>query len=203
MATATRATSGRARHGRKGEETAARILDAAEQLFAERGFEAASLREIARTVGINQPGLYNYFASKKALYQAVLDRALQPMADAMAEASDSRELPGVMTDILLEHPAMASLFQQALQGDTRTVGARLVKRWLDRLFGQGLELEAVRSPERDRSELAIEIIAMFNLTTGYVLAERALASMGAGKVGDPENVARQKRLLTRFAKSRR
>ena len=66
----------------KGERTAARILDAAEAVFAERGFEAASLREIARRAGLQQPGLYNHFASKRELYAAVLDRALTPMAEA-------------------------------------------------------------------------------------------------------------------------
>jgi len=63
--------------------TAERPLDAAESQFAARGFEGATLREIARGAGIREPDLYNYFASKEALYAAVLDRALGPMAAAM------------------------------------------------------------------------------------------------------------------------
>ena len=98
----------------KGERTAARILDAAEVVFAEAGFQAASLREIARRAEIQQPGLYNHFASKRDLYAAVLDRALTPMATAMSEAMRDatspralERLPAVMTDLLLEHPQMA------------------------------------------------------------------------------------------------
>lgn len=196
----------------KGARTAERILDAAEPLFAERGFEGASLREIARRAGLQQPGLYNHFASKQALYAAVLDRALQPMLDALAsaqrgETSGERrvaagDLPGVMVDILFAHPQMAALFQQALRGDARSAGTRLVRRWLDRLFGTALEgLEGLGGAKASRRELALGIVAMFNATTGYFLSQRALDAMQAGRIEDPENVARQKRLLERIARA--
>lgn len=201
----------------KGELTANRLLDAAEALFAEKGFEGATLREIARRAGIHQPGLYNHFASKQALYAAVLDRALAPMAAAMQEhlsnaspaASSARgyaDLPGVMIDLLLAHPQMASLFQRALQGDPKQVGTRLIKRWLDRLFSQGMAtLEAAGNRDLDRADLAIHTIAMFNLTTGYFLSQRMFSAMVncGGKLTAPENVARQKKLLARFVASAR
>jgi AcrR family transcriptional regulator len=193
----------------KGERTAARILDAAELQFANRGFEAASLREIARQAGIKEPGLYNYFSGKEALYAAVLDRALTPMAEAMQIHMASEEgirayasLPAVMTDLLLEHPQMASLFQQALQGDTDSVGTQLIKSWLDRLFAQGMEtMKSAGLEEVDVADQAVQIIAMFNLTTGYFLSQRAFASMADGHVTDAENIARQKKLLSRIQRA--
>ena len=42
---------------------------------------------------------------------------------------------------------------------------------------------------------AINLVAMFNLTTGYFLSQRAMDSLGGGKLEDPDNIARQKRLL--------
>ena len=130
----------------KGQRTQRKILDQAQHLFARHGYDGTTLRQIAKATGIQEPGLYNHFAGKQALYEAVLQRALQPMADAMAtqmrEATDLRdytELPGVMTDLLHEHPEMASLFQQALHGDPDSTGVILVQRWLDRLLSQGLE----------------------------------------------------------------
>ncbi len=203
-----KAASGASAKSSKGERTAARILDAAEIVFAERGFEAASLREIARRAGLQQPGLYNHFASKRDLYAAVLDRALTPMADAMTEAmrgARPRErlatLPAVMTDLLLAHPRMAALFQQALQGEA-TPGQQPMRAWLDRLLAQGLDT-ARRSATRpiDRAELAIEILAMFNVTTGYFLAQKALDGLGVGDLADPANVARQKAVLDRIARA--
>ena len=61
--------------------TAERLLDAAEGVFAEYGFEGASLGVIADRVGIRQPGIYNHFRDKKELYTAVMARLLDPWLD--------------------------------------------------------------------------------------------------------------------------
>jgi AcrR family transcriptional regulator len=196
----------------KGERTTQRILDVAEALFATQGYDGTSLRQIADQAGIKQPGLYNHFASKQALYEGVLFRALNPMAEAMAQhmdtASSLREytdLPAIMTDLLVEHPQMAALFQRAMQGDTSSVGNQLVYGWLEKLFDQGMnnlktfngvtESSTGNPNEQNRANLAINLIAMFNLTTGYFLSQRAFASLAEGELLDPENISRQKSLL--------
>lgn len=53
-----------------GAETRARIINAAIELFGERGYQAASTREIARRAGVNAPLLNYYFESKEGLYRA-------------------------------------------------------------------------------------------------------------------------------------
>src|SRR5262249_13346379 len=58
--------------------TAARILDVAEAEFAARGYDAASLGAIAYQVGLRTASLYKHFASKRALYVAVVQRLLDP-----------------------------------------------------------------------------------------------------------------------------
>lgn len=50
------------------------ILDAAERLFAERGFARTTIKEIGRAAGVNSALLYYYFADKDRLYRAVLER---------------------------------------------------------------------------------------------------------------------------------
>jgi AcrR family transcriptional regulator len=50
------------------------ILDAALTIFAERGYDRTSVREIARAVGLSQAGLLHYFNSKEALFAEVLRR---------------------------------------------------------------------------------------------------------------------------------
>ena len=188
----------------KGEKTAQRIMDAAEPLFARHGFEGTSLRQVTRRAGITEPGLYNHFSNKQDLYAAVLDRALQPMSAAM-EAHLARtpgmrvytELPAVMTDILLQYPHIAALFQQALQGDRESVGNQLMLQWLDKLVVQGgHSMEAVvGSAIEDRAQLAINVIAMFNLTTGYFLSQNIFAALADGDILAAENIQRQKRFL--------
>ena len=202
----------------KGERTANRVMDIAERLFAAQGYDGTSLRQIAGRADIKQPGLYNHFSSKEALYEAVLFRALNPMTLALSsyinDASTLREytdLPAIITDILLAHPTMAVLFQRAMQGDSSSAGNQLVNTWLEKLLHQGMvSLEAFEgvSTERantdtaqSRAALAINLIAMFNLTTGYFLSQRAFSSLAQGELLDPDNIARQKRLLHKVVRA--
>lgn len=64
----------------KSEETRARILEAALRTFRERGFEQATMREIATAAGVATGAAYYYFDSKDALAMAFYQRAQQEMA---------------------------------------------------------------------------------------------------------------------------
>jgi AcrR family transcriptional regulator len=59
-----------------------RILDAAERLFMEHGFEATSLRSITAAAEVNLAAVNYHFGSKEELFQAVLTRRLDPMNQA-------------------------------------------------------------------------------------------------------------------------
>src|SRR5512141_1564774 len=56
-----------------------RILDAAEALFVEHGFEATSLRSITAAADVNLAAANYHFGSKEELFEAVLTRRLDPM----------------------------------------------------------------------------------------------------------------------------
>ncbi len=60
-------------------DTKQRILDAAEELFAEQGFDGASLRAITAGAGVNLAAVNYHFRSKETLIQAVLARKLGPI----------------------------------------------------------------------------------------------------------------------------
>lgn len=64
----------RGREGPKAAATKARILDAALELFRERGYEAATMRAIAEQAGVALGNAYYYFGSKEHLIQAFYDR---------------------------------------------------------------------------------------------------------------------------------
>ena len=55
-----------------GQRTRQAILDAALDLFAEKGFFGTSLRDVAAAVGVRESALYNYFPGKDALFEALL-----------------------------------------------------------------------------------------------------------------------------------
>jgi len=60
-------------------DTKTRILDAAELLFMEHGFEATSLRSLTSAAGVNLAAVNYHFGSKEELFQVVLTRRLDPM----------------------------------------------------------------------------------------------------------------------------
>jgi AcrR family transcriptional regulator len=60
-------------------DTKTRILDAAEQLFMEHGFEATTLRQLTAAASVNLAAVNYHFGSKEELFQAVLTRRLDPM----------------------------------------------------------------------------------------------------------------------------
>ena len=59
-----------------------RLLDAAEELFCEGGFEGTSVRDIAASAGCNVAAVNYYFGGKEKLYEEVWRRHLIPMRDA-------------------------------------------------------------------------------------------------------------------------
>lgn len=63
-------------------DTKTRILDAAESLFVDGGFDAMSMRQITTSAGVNLAAVNYHFGSKDALIQAVLARHLDPLNEA-------------------------------------------------------------------------------------------------------------------------
>jgi AcrR family transcriptional regulator len=56
----------------KGERTRQAVLDAAYSLFLEQGYSATSMRQIAEKAGVALGGIYNHFASKEEIFQALV-----------------------------------------------------------------------------------------------------------------------------------
>lgn len=66
--------------GRRAEHTRAEILEAAEAVFAEKGFAAARLEDVAQRVGIKRASIVYYFRDKRELYETVLDNLFGELA---------------------------------------------------------------------------------------------------------------------------
>jgi AcrR family transcriptional regulator len=75
-------------------ETRTRILDAAEELFMQHGFEGTSMRSLTAKAGVNLAAVNYHFGSKDALIEAVFRRRLDPMNAARLAALDELEAGG-------------------------------------------------------------------------------------------------------------
>ena len=105
----------------KGDRSRQRILESAEQVFAEHGFHAASIVKITEAAGLAQGTFYLYFASKQAVFEQVLmdlnHRVRTAMADGARGASNRIEAErggfrGFFT-FTAEHPALYRVIRQA------------------------------------------------------------------------------------------
>lgn len=79
----------------RGEETRARILEAATEAFARYGYDSASVAEICRRAGVTKGGFYHHFPSKQALFLEMLEQWLEGI-DAQLELarSGAGDVPG-------------------------------------------------------------------------------------------------------------
>lgn len=70
------------------QETRNAILDAAEQLFSERGVSRTSLEDIAQAAGVTRGAIYWHFKDKSDLFAAMVNRVTLPMEAMVAQSSD-------------------------------------------------------------------------------------------------------------------
>jgi AcrR family transcriptional regulator len=66
---------------RRAEARPDEVLDAALELFLEKGFAAAKVEDVARRAGLSKGSVYLYFPSKDALLEGIVKRAIAPVAD--------------------------------------------------------------------------------------------------------------------------
>src|ERR1051325_8249699 len=180
--------------------TAARILEVAEAEFAARGYDAASLGDIADQVGIRTASLYKHFASKRELYLAVVHRLLDPyfrlLGDLLSVPTSAvqaeRNLETVL-DHYLRTPNLARLVQHAALAGGEALEL-LVRKWYGPLFRRAGKLSAnapylARGTRRDAAWLA----AVFHSTMSGYLTMAALHARVTGQ--DPLHPA----ALARFS----
>jgi AcrR family transcriptional regulator len=191
------ARQGSAVRNQPGRPTRDLILDVAERRFAERGFAAVSMREIATEAGLkNQASLYHHFKNKRALYEAVLMRGVEMILAHMASSSDSTSQEEVLDhviDILLDHPHLPRLIQRAGMDDNRML-ARSVGKLLAPLYEQGLAvLEATSGwPAADLPHLGA---GLYHLIFGYFANAPLLEAVMTEDPRAAQSLTRQRRFI--------
>ena len=186
----------------KGERTRARILEVAEAMFAAQGYEATTLRDIAKEVPIQQPGLYNYFETKDDLYGAVIEKVFKDMLESFVsfsreiDASDrTEELPIRTVRYLSEHPLSAQLlYRELLKGDDIHP---VMERWVRQLLAAATQpLDAMGVGPRDR---LIVVLAMYNAVAGFFAVGPTIAKLMDEHLDFETDGPRHVQLMQRYA----
>lgn len=152
----------------------AAILDAAERLFAERGYQATSLSDVGSAAGVSRGTPGYFFGSKAELYRAVLERAFGEVRDAVragrerALASNQTHeaiLAGAVSDyfdFLAARPNFIRLIErEALNGGPGLAdGAGHLSAGQEALAAISAELGLDESDSGDAAQLLLSIIAL-------------------------------------------
>jgi AcrR family transcriptional regulator len=98
---------GKTRVRMTGRERREQLLSVGRAVFAERGFEAASIEEVAERANVSKPVVYEHFAGKEALYAVVVEGEvsvlLARIVTALREAPDPRSAVENATDAFLTY----------------------------------------------------------------------------------------------------
>jgi AcrR family transcriptional regulator len=154
-------------------------LEAAHELFAEGGYAAVTMDEIAAAVGVTKPLLYNYFGNKERLYIACMERAGDSLINTIAESVGESANPGdalgagvraFFSFLDTDRAAWAVLFDETLPHGGEVFDRVAAYR------GQIVELVSAsllaQLPDRSRDKVKVEIEA---LSTALLGAAEALA----------------------------
>lgn len=167
------------------------ILEAAEQVFGERGYTDATTAEIAEKVGISQPALYRYFPSKRDLFlEALALRQKEIEAgvrDALSGPGSARDkilaIARSTADLALSQPHMAMLRMQAVAIAAQDEEVRRgVRNSLDRMFSghealvDQAKAEGSIDPGVDTHAAAVSIAGQAFLLYVSITADHPLAN---------------------------
>jgi len=182
---------------RNADRSRAAILDAAERLFAERGYDATSLTEVGAAAGVSRGTPGYFFGSKTELYRAVLERAFSEVREAVragrARALASSQAPEAILagavsdyfDFLAARPNFIRLIErEALSNAPPPAGVDHLSAGQEALAAISAELGLDDSPSGEASQLLLSIISLcwFPLIHARTVAPAVRAAITQGRM---------------------
>lgn len=193
------------------DSTANKIINAAEELFAQKSYEGTTLREIAKKVGIREPSIYAHFANKEAIYGAVIDRALTPFYNEINNWNKSdltlRELFDIPKKLLAlhsKHPCAAQILHKEFNSPADRISPKMLE-WLEQFTDQSQSFMS-GLPENehtrvDKQNVVMNTIALTNMTLGFFSSQGMLQKL-LGDDYDQEALYEQNlKIVSRMFKS--
>jgi AcrR family transcriptional regulator len=178
--------------GRRGE-----ILDAALQVFAEKGYAAGSMRDIAGRVGVSEPALYRHFPGKEALFLALVRAAagrlrgeVFTILDEIRPETLRAQIASALADrrrrVSLSGPVLRTLFSAATHDPAALAEVRslVIEPVLERLTEKIEQLDAAYGIESDEECRRARVRAFFALFVGSLATSVALGDQPDEAIAD-------------------
>lgn len=141
------------------EETVRKILNTAERLFIEKGYEHASLQDILDETGLSKGAIYHHFASKEDIFYSVCDRIGQRNGEVLAQVRDAPSLNGLeklrtMFKVSLQPERQAKMFcmmpylmdnAKFLVTEMRSIFTEVVPYFVEPIIRQGMADGSIRT----------------------------------------------------------
>jgi TetR/AcrR family transcriptional regulator len=179
----------------KAERTRAAILAAAERLFAERGFDATRLEDVAAAVGIRRASIVYHFRDKPELYDAVLADVLGALRERLAAAllgegrfaTRVERAVSAWIDAVVARPALARLLLREVADGGPARSSRLAPH-LPAFFA--LVERALAAPDAP-SPIGVDPVAVASqVAGGAVFFVAAMPTLLTGVAFEPREPAR-------------
>jgi AcrR family transcriptional regulator len=164
--------------------TKEKLVQVAERLFAERGFDGASVRDICAGAGANLGAVTYHFGGKEALFSAVLLSRIGPLLRIGREIAGRRIGPeqklraildAYAMHVLHDDPALKAFFAEVLHGGRRIPDQALESvRWRNRVFADTVR-EGTRQGVFRECDVEHAAWIFFGMISAYILCEPLVA----------------------------
>jgi AcrR family transcriptional regulator len=171
-------------------------MNVAHALFAERGYAAVTMDEVAAAVGVTKPLLYNYFGNKERLYIACMERAGDALSQTIADAVRVTASPGdalgaglraFFTFLDADRAAWAVLFDETLPhaGEVAERVAdyrgRILEVVSEAILGQ-MPLRRQRGARVEVEALSVAVLGAAEALARWWLLSEALSAQAAAEL---------------------
>ncbi|MBU1669468.1 MAG: TetR/AcrR family transcriptional regulator [Actinobacteria bacterium] len=190
----------------KAEKKQQQILEVAEEIFARKGFSAATVREIAEGVNIKTPALYYHFRSKEEIFNSLVTeryaelrlKVLKPIR----QEPDARRKLQLMIELLIDfwavHPRLPRLLaQQVLWGPPANVtDSKILANVLVPMFDE--LIESLSAGELEKAglrdvDVTTLVFNVFGMTTFYFFVGQVLTVLTGRESFSPDSITMLKR----------
>ncbi|AHD08532.1 TetR/AcrR family transcriptional regulator [Phaeobacter gallaeciensis] len=161
------------------DEKRAQILKSAAKVFAEQGFDRASMTQLARECGISKANIYHYYDSKDAVLFGILDTYLSDLRDRVcgvdvSALSPDQRLRRIVSEILLayqgaDHEHQVQISAMGALPEEQQKLLRAYQRELVQLVSDALAGVAAEGIAKDPAKLRAATMSVFGMLNWYYM----------------------------------